>query len=165
MRHWIKAALAVGLAFLPGIAAAQESTGPLSASLAVERVEIDQETNKEVMKPADTASPGDLLQYTARYTNVSEEPLSGLVVNGPVPANTVFLKEGLAISQEASLEVLIAGEPWQGVPAFKTVTLEDGTKKRVPAEPADYREIRWRLADPLAPKATLVAIYRVRVKE
>jgi len=167
MKHWIRSAfLTASLAFwISGAAAQDDPEGPLVAELSVERVEVDEESKEETLIAAEAASPGDLLQYTGRYTNTSEEPLAGLVINGPIPANTIFEEGGLSVSQEADLEVLIEGEAWQGLPASKTVTMQDGSKKRVPATPADYRQIRWRLTDVLAPEATLVTVYRVRVEQ
>ncbi|WP_457813422.1 hypothetical protein [Sinorhizobium meliloti] len=51
------------------------------------------------------------------------------------------------------------------MPAYKTVTLEDGTKSRVEAEASDYRQIRWRVSEALPPGATLVTTYRVQVEK
>lgn len=165
VRFWfVSACFAVALALAPWGASAQDQkpAGPLSASLAVQSVEVE-EGGKETLSSAEAAAPGDLLQYTGRYSNVSPEPLPGLVINGPIPANTSFVKAGLAVSHKAAFEVLIDGEPWQGLPAYKTVSLPDGTQNRVEAEASDYRQVRWRLADALAPGATLVTVYRVQV--
>jgi uncharacterized repeat protein (TIGR01451 family) len=167
MKHWIKSTfLVVGLAFwVSGAVAQDEPEGPLVAALAVERIDIDGETQEEALVAADVASPGDLLQYTGRYTNISEEALTGLVINGPIPTNTVFEEDGLSVSQKADFEVLVEGEPWQSLPAFKMITMQDGSKMRVPATADDYRQIRWRLNEALVPEATLVTVYRVRVSE
>jgi uncharacterized repeat protein (TIGR01451 family) len=163
VRHWIiSSLLAAGLSLASWNVLAQEQAAPLSASLAAQSVETG-EDGKETFSSADAAAPGDLLQYTGRYSNVSKEPLSGLIINGPIPANTSFIDAGLAVSQKAAFEVLIEGESWQSVPAYKTVVLADGTKSRVVAEASDYRQIRWRLAEALAPGATLVTVYRVQV--
>jgi len=113
MRYWIKAALfAAGLAFSAGMAFAQDaapSEGPLAAKLTVERVVFDEESKKETLVAAETAAPGDLLQYKGTYTNISEVPLAGLLVKGPIPSNTVFSEGGLSVSAKATLEVLIEG--------------------------------------------------------
>ncbi|MDW9416833.1 hypothetical protein GOB15_20800 [Sinorhizobium meliloti] len=167
MRHSITSSIfAAGLMLLSWSAAAQEQkpASPLSASLGVQSVEIG-EGGKETFSPAEAAAPGDLLQYTGRYDNVAKEPLSGLVINGPIPSNTSFVDAGRAVSLKAAFEVLIDGESWQGVPAYMTVTLEDGTKSRVEAEASDYRQIRWRVSEALAPGATLVTTYRVQVEK
>lgn len=164
--RWIKIILfAAGLTTLSCLASAQDNPteGPLTAKLAVASVVIDPATNKEVLKPAGTAAPGDTLQYTSSYSNVSGQPLSGLIVNGQIPPNTTFLPSGLSISQDATLEVLIDGESWQELPAYKTVTREDGTTERVKATEADYKQIRWQLAGPLEAGESLVTTYRVQV--
>ncbi|PST27363.1 hypothetical protein C7U60_02435 [Mesorhizobium plurifarium] len=157
---------AAWVAFASSFAAAQEQkpASPLAASLSVQSVAVD-EGGKESFSPAKSAAPGDLLQYTGRYGNMSKEPLSGLVINGPIPANTFFVDAGRAVSHKAAFEVLIEGEPWQVLPAYKTDILEDGTKSRVEAQASDYRQIRWRLSEALAPGATLVTTYRVRVEQ
>jgi len=169
MRYWIKAALfAAGLAFSAGMAFAQDaapSEGPLAAKLTVERVVFDEESKKETLVAAETAAPGDLLQYKGTYTNISEVPLAGLVVKGPIPSNTVFSEGGLSVSAKATLEVLIEGEPWQTLPAYKTVKQPDGKEERVVASPSDYKELRWKIWEALEPKETLVTIYRVKVEQ
>nr|WP_274868110.1 hypothetical protein [Sinorhizobium meliloti] len=167
MRHSITSSIfAAGLMLLSWSAAAQDQkpASPLSANLGVQSVEIG-EGGKETFSPAEAAAPGDLLQYTGRYENVAKEPLSGLVIIGPIPSNTSFVDAGRAVSLKAAFEVLIDGESWQGVPAYKTVTLEDGTKSRVEAEASDYRQIRWRVSEALPPGATLVTTYRVQVEK
>jgi len=169
MRYWIRAALvAAGAILSAGTAFAQDaspSEGPLSAKLVVQRVVLDEESKKETLVTAESASPGDVLQYTGTYKNVSDQPLAGLVVRGPIPSNTVFSEGGLSISAKASLEVLIEGEPWQALPAYKTVRQLDGTEERVPAKPTDYKEVRWKVSEALDPQESLVTVYRVRVSQ
>ncbi|WP_011580857.1 MULTISPECIES: hypothetical protein [Chelativorans] len=165
MKHWIRAFfIAAGFAIAPFSAVAQEaSQSPIEAKLVVQRVEFDAETKKEMLISAKTASPGDVLQYTGTYTNLSDTPLAGLVINGPIPDNTIFTTDALKVLDDATFEVLVPGEPWQTLPARKTIKKPDGTEVRVPAGPEDYKEIRWKLSDPLAPEETLTTVYRVKV--
>lgn len=169
MRSIRSTLLAAGFAVLAGSAIAQDAApaapaaAPLTAQLAVAAVTIDKATSKEVLAPAGAAVPGDVLQYSSSYKNVSDQPLGGLVVNGQIPANTAFTAAGLSVSQQATFQVLVEGEDWQGLPAYKTVKHDDGTTERVEATDADYTQIRWQLSGPLPAGATLLTVYRVRV--
>lgn len=169
MRWIAPGIIAVAMVLLPLAAQAQDQdqaqtqTGPLEATLMVEAVTVDQESGEETLVQAASAGPGTVLQYTGLYSNVSDDPLTGIIVRGPVPENTTFIPENLSASEPSEFEVLVEGEPWQTLPAYKTVTKEDGTTERVEALPSDYMEIRWRLTEPLEPDVTLTTIYRVRI--
>lgn len=143
-----------------------EATIPITATLEafIVRRGVDAEGNPtETLLTAETASPGDIIQYSAVYENVSEAPLAGLIMNGPVPSGTTFVSASQQIDTEAVFEVLISDEPWQELPAFKTIVDANGKEQRVEAVPSDYRQLRWRLDDSIAPEGVVTSIYRVRV--
>jgi uncharacterized repeat protein (TIGR01451 family) len=147
-------------------APAEEAPAPLTATLSAQIVEFvtDADGNLvERLTDGTVAVPGDIIQYTAVYENISEAPLIGLIVNGPVPASTGYLGGSESINVDATFEVLIEGEEWQGLPAFKTVVDETGEAQRVEATPADYLQVRWRLDGALDPETAVTAIYRVAV--
>lgn len=147
-----------------GVVEAAES--PITAVLSAYRIEMttDADGNRvESRVEAATASPGDILEYTATYTNVSEAPMVGLIVNGPVPSGTEYLEESQMVTVAAVFEVLIEGEEWQELPAYKTVTDEAGVETRVEADASDYQQLRWRLEEGLEPDTAVETIYRVQV--
>jgi len=142
------------------------SEPPLTATLAVAQVVLVENVEGELIEtfePATTALPGDTLQYTAVYENVSETAIGGLVVNGPIPSSTSYLAGSENITVDAVFEVLIEEEEWQALPALKTIILEDGTEQQVEASPNDYIQLRWRLDNPIEPEDSITAVYRVRV--
>jgi uncharacterized repeat protein (TIGR01451 family) len=172
--------LAITLLLSPMTALAQESEAtapateeaseavesPLSAVLVAQRVELTEGEDGamvETLVEAATAAPGDVLQYTGTYTNMSDTPMVGLIVNGPVPSGTGYVGGSQSASVDAVFEVLIEGEEWQELPAYKTITDENGAEQRVEANPSDYQQVRWRLNEALAPEASAQTSYRVAV--
>lgn len=139
---------------------------PVEAMLEAFLVQVTQKDDGarvETLVPAATAVPGDIIEYQATYTNVSANALIGLVSNGPIPTSTTYVDASATITQEAVFEVLIKDEDWQALPAFKSVTDENGKVVRVEASAADYTELRWRISGTLEPEQKLVARYRVKV--
>lgn len=155
---------AAGLIGSADPAHAQEGDNPLAAKLTVTKV-VNAGTEDEAAVDAKTAGPGDILEYNGSYSNVSEEPLEGIMIEGPIPDGTGYVPDATEASLAATFQVLVEGEDWQELPAYKTIVLEDGTEERVEAGPSDYVQIRWALEEPLAPSTTFTTQYRVRVSQ
>ncbi|MBI1385768.1 MAG: DUF11 domain-containing protein [Rhizobiales bacterium] len=137
---------------------------PVESSLEAFLVEVSSE-GTEQFGPARNVDPGDVIEYRIAHHNTSAGSLSGFIVAGPIPAGTTFVAGSATGAPGDVFEVLVDGEDWQALPAFKTVRNEDGTERRVEALPEDYRSIRWRLAEPLAEGASTANAYRVQVSE
>lgn len=171
--------LSLVLAFLPWSLMAQEGDAPaeaieteqaedapLTAVLSANLVELvaDEDGNMvETLVIADTAVPGDIIQYTGTYENTSQEPLIGLIINGPIPSGTRYLGGSQSASVDAVFEVLIEGEDWQELPAYRTITDENGEEQQIEATAADFLQLRWRLGEPLEPDTSAISVYRVTV--
>ncbi|EKF75941.1 hypothetical protein A11A3_00565 [Alcanivorax hongdengensis A-11-3] len=117
---------------------------------------------KEVFSEAKEAAPGDTIEYRLTYTNTSDQPLAGLVVTGPIPANTAYLKGSAHSSVPAVFTVSVDdGKSFSAEPVKKTVKGADGQQKNVTVDPSAYTQLRW------APKGKLpagkVQTYRYRV--
>lgn len=177
MKHiFTTTALAMALLITPAASWSQESQtaeqpaetseSPLTAVLEAVRVDLVQAadgTMVEKLVPADTVLPGNILEYTGSYTNISASSLIGLIVNGPIPASTNYVEGTQSVSIGAVFEVLIEGEDWQEIPAYKTVTDENGQPQKVEASASDYAQLRWRLTEPLDPEGVAKTTYRVIV--
>ncbi len=118
---------------------------------------------KEVFSKKRRVDPGDTIEYRIVHRNQSGQSLNGFVINGRIPEGTTFVAKSQVAEQPGRFEVKLDGEKWQALPAMKTVVDENGEEKRVEAGPADYRAIRWTLADALANGAATGNRYRVRV--
>lgn len=152
--------VASALAFSSLSAVAQAVT----SELAVFSVEAS-ETGAEVLEPAGSIDPGELLQYVVTYKNNTNSALSGFVVTGPVPLDTSYQASSDFISQAATFEARTADIDWSAPPLHRVVVNEAGerVKERVPA--ADYSEVRWVLSEALPAQSTLTAQYRTQVDQ
>lgn len=139
---------------------AQEN--PLISEL--ESYRVIEENGVETTEPVESASPGDLLEYRLLYTNVSERPLSGLVITGPVPDNTAYQADTATASVDAPLTVSVGdGEGFQPEPVVRRQMTENG-EQEVVLPPEDYTQLRWAPAVAIEPGTTQTYRYRVRVE-
>lgn len=91
---------------------------------------------------AASAKPGDLLTYTIQYTNLSSQPLSGIVIHDATPAYTIF--------GAAACGALGSGLTGCGVV--------------VQPAPGASGPVQWALAGALAPGASGSVTFVVRVQ-
>ncbi|PHR64116.1 MULTISPECIES: DUF11 domain-containing protein [unclassified Alcanivorax] len=145
------------------MSAAVWADAPLSSQM--DSYLVTHENGKEVVVEAEQASPGDIVEYRLTYTNNSDQPLSGLVITGPIPTNTVYLKDSAATQVSADFTVSIDnGDSFQAEPVTKTVTGENGQSKNVEVSPSDYTQVRWQPKGSLQPDQVQQYRYRVTVQ-
>jgi uncharacterized repeat protein (TIGR01451 family) len=141
-----------------GHATAAGAASPLlsvmSASL------VTQVDGHEELRSADASRPGDLLQYTLRYTNASARPLQGIVATLPVPPQGMSFVPGTALP--AVIEASLDGRNYAPVPLMRIVRLPDGTERQQEVPAQEYRFLRWNIGT-LQPGATVVVHARMRV--
>ncbi|MEQ3636311.1 hypothetical protein [Alcanivorax sp.] len=126
---------------------------------------VTHKDGKEVVEEATEASPGDIVEYRLTYTNNGDQPLSGLVITGPIPTNTVYLKGSAATQVNADFTVSIDnGDSFQAEPITKIVTGENGQAKNVEVSPSDYTQVRWQPKGSLQPDQVQEYRYRVTVE-
>ena len=114
-----------------------------------------------VRLPADTVEPGEAVIYTNSFTNTGKQPADNIVINMPVPENTVYLDGS---GSETGYEVVFSID--RGVsfakPEKLTVSDSNGSQRQALAE--EYTNLRWTKLAPLVPGATGVTEFRVRIK-
>lgn len=150
----IAGSLGLGLGLL-GVAIAAE---PVSNALSVHRVVIEA-NGHETLAAADTAKPGDLLEYSVEFHNNGQSTVHGLSATLPLPAGTEFVPgTALPLQPAASLD----GNHFDALPLKRKVAGVDGrmAEELVPAR--EYRYLRWSPAD-LAANGTLTVRARVMV--
>lgn len=126
---------------------------------------VTSKDGKEVVEEAEQASPGDIVEYRLTYTNNGDQPLSGLIITGPIPANTVYLENSAATQVNADFTVSIDnGDSFQAEPITKTITGDNGQSKNVEVSPSDYTQVRWQPKGSLQPDQVQQYRYRVTVQ-
>ncbi len=126
---------------------------------------VTSKDGKEVVVEAAQASPGDIVEYRLTYTNNSDQPLSGLVITGPIPANTAYLENSAATEVNADFTVSIDnGDSFLAEPVTQTVTGDNGQSENVEVSPSDYTQVRWQPKGSLQPDQVQEYRYRVTVQ-
>lgn len=137
--------------------------GPLSSKM--ETYLVAEKNGQEVMTATEEASPGDVIEYRLIYTNNAEQPLSGLEITGPIPANTAYLKDSAATDAEAVFTVSIDdGSSFEAEPVTRNTSGPDGQSKNVIVPPSDYTQLRWVPVNGIQPDQVLEYRYRVKVQ-
>ena len=109
----------------------------------------------ETLLPTESAPPGAVLEYQATYTNLTKNVLSDLQFDLPIPNGTQFQKEGL-YPQKAKASSMIAGTVFSDMPLTKVVKDAQNKDKVVLVPLADYKILRWSLAELAAGKSMTV---------
>ena len=151
------AAMALAIA-LP--AAAQGTARPaVEARLEVHKV-VRTSDGRESVVDADSAKPGDILEYAVTYRNTTAEAVRDFQATLPIPQATEYLA-GTAkpVAAKASLDA----KAFDAMP-LKRKVLRNGRDVEEAIALREYRYIRWTLPELAAGKsATFFA--RVRVLE
>lgn len=119
----------------------------------------------EVATPAEEAAPGDVVEYQITYTNVGEEALSGLIVNGPMPQSTIYVGGSARVGSGDKLEVSIdGGDTWETEPVKRMQKDASGKIVEVVIPATEYTNVRWISNDPIKPSASTMYSYRVTIE-
>jgi uncharacterized repeat protein (TIGR01451 family) len=125
------------------------------------------EKGKKVTKhvPADTAAPGDVIEYKLAYANRGDEKATDAVVADPIPKGTVYV-ENSATGDGA--EVTFSSDGGKTFAKALMLTYEikspiTGKLEKRVATPSEYTHIRWMLKE-VPPGASGTLAFQVRVK-
>ena len=119
---------------------------------------------KELKQVKKKATPGQTIQYDLTYANNSEKSFKGLVVTGPIPANTHYLANTASTQVSAMRLVSIdGGKTFEKEPVKRQQKMADGTLKTVVIPATKYTHIRWKASDTLVSKGQQQYTYRVKV--
>ena len=124
--------------------------------------ETDAQGNKTVKRTAATSVvPGTEVIYTITARNTGTEPASNVVVNNPVPAQTMYV-DGSAFGADTVITFSVDGG--KTYDAAAKLTVKDATGISRAATPEDYTHVRWTLQIDLQPGQQADVWYRTRVK-
>ena len=138
---------------------AHRTARPVSVTLSAWSVTLDK-AGKETFKRAESAKPGDVIEYRAELRNVSRATLKDQALTLPVPPGTAYVPSSARPASAGS-----RGR-WQvrghAADARRAQCAGPGRKTAVP--PEAYRALRWPVADLPAGKS-FKATARVRVTD
>lgn len=140
------------IAIPQAFAQAQE---PLAVSLEAYKVTPATESVGETFAKADTAQPGDIIEYRATYSNTTQRALSALSLDIPIPASLTWLPNAAATTD---------GKAASPAPGF--ASLDGKTYAALPLgagiAPGLVRAVRWDIPG-IGPRGGVVFAVRARV--
>ncbi|GAA6134878.1 hypothetical protein NBRC116188_16680 [Oceaniserpentilla sp. 4NH20-0058] len=120
----------------------------------------DNGTSKVEWVEAKNIIPGDKVGYRIHVNNNSDETADNLVLNNPIPDNTVYV-DNSARGASSKIEFSVDGGKQYGLPEQLFITREG---KKLPATAKDYTHVRWTLLSPLKTGDESSVQYVVQVK-
>lgn len=133
--------VAVGVMSATGmtVAMAQKvANEPLQVKLV--RSKIVLESGREVAQSAAIATPGDILEEVATYTNLSKAPLNRVEATLPIPVSTELV---MASIKPANAKASIDGKNFSKIPLTRKVRQANGVELEQPVPLSEYRYLRW----------------------
>ena len=155
---WMQCLIVAALATLLAIPAMAADKGSVVVDLTGKKV-IRTEAGKEKLESADTAKPGDTIEYRAVYRNKGSRKVSDLLATIPVPEGMEYLP---ASAKPARVSASLDGKEFGPVPLKREVTLPSGKKEMHDVPYAEYRYIRWDIKT-LAPGQSIPVSMRVKI--
>ena len=137
MRKFMGLCLA-GLSLLTS-SAYGESQRDVMVTMEVKRV-VKGDDGQESLGSADQAKPGDILQYTATYTNKTNKVWRDLEATIPIPTYTEYVP---ASSRPAGAKASLDGKAFQTIPLRRKVKQADGKEITQLVPYGEYRTLRW----------------------
>ncbi|HEY2029800.1 MAG TPA: hypothetical protein VGH20_11390 [Myxococcales bacterium] len=139
-------------------------------ALAKPRIVIAIQQFKEVadgrstkLVPAQSASPGDVVEYQLVYRNEGDEPATNAVIQDPIPKGTTYLANS---ANGDGTEITFSSDKGQTfAPPVKLtydVKLPNGSVEKRTVTPAEYTNVRWTVKQVPAGASGKV-VFRVRV--
>jgi len=150
--------IAISLSLLAvTVLASAQGGGDVTSKLTVTRI-VKAQDGKETRAAADTAKPGDVLEYVAEYRNGGKTPARKLEATLPIPAGTEFLS---ATAKPAEVRASVDGTKFEAVPLKRKVRRADGSTVEEVVPTSEYRFLRWAPRDLAAGRS---ARYSARVR-
>lgn len=155
-------ALALSLAFSAGAWAKPAIIVEMTTAREVTETVNGREVRKIV--PVASVEPGQVIIYTLRYRNDGDEKATSVVINNPVPPDTVYLV-GSASGAGSEISFSIDGGKSFKQPTLLTYEMTDpeGKVVRKVAAPEEYTNVQWLIREILPGQQGEVA-FQVRIK-
>ncbi len=152
------------------MAAQTPQDSPLQIQMAVskivmKKIQRDGKWILQYQRKADVqeAKPGEILEYTIRYTNISQQILNKIQIIGPIPANTYLQKDSIRNQQVGQMYASAdQGKTYQ-VPPLQKILVENGKSKTVLIPETEWTHLKW-LVPSLNPLQSITVRYWVVVR-
>ncbi len=156
--NWIAGAL---LLLMTLAAMADQAPVKLTNTAMKQVISVNDQGKREIsfVEPK-TVIPGDVILYTIEFENISDQPVSNIVLTDPVPNNSVY-REGSAKGDNTQIVFSVDGK--QFASADMLFVTEDGKRRLATAK--DYRSIRWIVETPLQPGEKRRVSFKTRIKK
>lgn len=148
--------VAPAMADVAAVGVAAKLDKPIEVTLSVHKLEIHQ--GKESLLSAESAVPGDVLEYHATYHNVSHKAVDGVFASLPIPKDADFVADS-AMPRNVVARAR-GGKVFSVLPLQQEVNDANGKKKMVAVPLSKYGAVGWQLGT-IQPGAS--ADIRVRV--
>jgi uncharacterized repeat protein (TIGR01451 family) len=124
----------------------------LKATAQIE-VESVNEAGRRIKKrvPAEKVTPGTEIIYTIAYHNPADQTAEQVVITNPIPEQMRYRHQSV-FGEKVRVTFSVDGGESFDLPQNLYVT--DATGRRFPAKSDDYTHIRWKLQDPIPPRAS-----------
>lgn len=158
MRKGITIGFALTLLALPASAQVAE---PQALVITAENVTASEADRADALKGV--SIPGDVIEYRLTFTNLTEGPVSDVVLNDPIPEGLVFVP-GSVTASTADLMVdysIDAGLSWSENPVIEVDVAGESVTRPAPADA--YTHVRWTITGEVSPGAQVTARFRARV--
>ena len=107
-----------------------------------------------------TAIPGNTMMYTITFENTGDKPVSGIVINDPLPNNSKYVAK-TATGENTKITFSVDGENFD-VPS--KIKLKDASGKVWTATVDKYTHIRWDYTKNLMPGETGKVTFKTKIK-
>jgi uncharacterized repeat protein (TIGR01451 family) len=107
---------------------------------------------------------GDTVRYIVTGKNTSDQPAANLAITEPMPKGTVYVLNSTSADSDAKATYSVDGAKNFVEKPMVQVSLPNGKVESKPAPAEAYTNVRWNFKKNLAPKATVKAVYEVKVR-
>jgi len=150
--------LFIALSLLPSLAFAQVELK--KEMFKVVETQKENGTSKVEWIAPDNIVPGDKVGYLIRFKNNGKEAAADIVLNNPVPENTIYVDDS---ARGANSNIVFSVDGGKQFAQPEQLFVEVNGKK-VPATAKDYTHVRWTLQSALPAGKEGSVQYVVQVK-
>ncbi len=120
-----------------------QSKEPVVITLTAQKV-LPGSDGREILKAADRATPGEVIQYDALYRNQGQQNIRELEPTLPIPSGLEYLPD---TAKPAPTKASLDGKTFATIPLMRQVTLPGGRVIERPVPHTEYRALRWSVGD------------------
>ena len=114
--------------------------------------------------PEGAAVPGDVIEYSLVFSNITDGDVSDVTFTDPIPAGLQYVLGSTTVDRsDVVVDFSINGGTIWAEQPMVDVAQPDGSMVRQPAAAASYTHVRWTVTGSVAPGAQVTARFRAQV--